>query len=209
MPGKKNASVSNEPDVEDGKMHMMKCDRTGNVGKPCPVGTQVWLPRKIHKRFQSKPFLFGFCCAVKPMSGPPKSDIFEKNSLKGTFQADATEQYGRRDKVTISEVTEESGVDVCQKVVDVAQETSVSIAKEDITVCHKIRIRKLGSKTIIAMFVTIQMKHQIMAQKKLKINKEKYSLMTTLHRSEVNCYILLEKKQDVANAISVNGKLIV
>ena len=39
-PGKqKNASVSNEFDADDGKMHLMKCDGTGVDAKPRLVWT--------------------------------------------------------------------------------------------------------------------------------------------------------------------------
>ena len=39
MPGAQNASRSNEPVAEDGKMHMTKCDSIGNDGNPCPKWT--------------------------------------------------------------------------------------------------------------------------------------------------------------------------
>ena len=68
------------------------------------------------------------------MTGPPKNDVFEENSLKGTFQVDAIEQNERRDNVRFSIVTEESGGDVYKKVLDFAQKAGVAITKKNISV---------------------------------------------------------------------------
>ena len=67
----------------NGKTGPRKCDGTGDDCKPCPVWTQVRLPTKIHKRFEAKPFLCGFCRATKTMSRFPKRDVFQENSLSG------------------------------------------------------------------------------------------------------------------------------
>ena len=73
----------------------------------------------------------------------------------------------------ISGVTEDSGKDVCQKVVDVAQKAGVAIANEDISVCHRLPTWKPGPKTITAKFVRRQKKQNVLAFKKLKWNREK------------------------------------
>ena len=102
-----NASISNETDDgEADKMHLMDCYGAVEDNKPCPVWIQVWLPTK------SKPSLYGFCFAAKTMSGSSKSHVSQENSLRWTNQADANEQHGRRDKVRISVITDESKEDV-------------------------------------------------------------------------------------------------
>ena len=102
-----------------------------------------------------------------PKFGFPKSDVSQEVSLKGTFQADAIEQCGRRDKVRISGVTEESREDVYQEVVVVAQKADVAVSKEDIGLCHRLPTRKPGSKTVVAKLVRCQTKHNMRAEKKL------------------------------------------
>ena len=83
------------------------------------------------------------------------------------FQADAIEQHGRRDNMKNSGVTEEPGEDVYRKVVDVEQEAGLLIAKEDISVCHRLTTQKLGPNFIVAKFVRPPLKHNMMANKKI------------------------------------------
>ena len=73
------------------------------------------------QRFERKHFLCSLCYEAKTMSEFPKSDVSMEVSLKGTFQVDAIEQCGRRDKVRISGMIEESGEDVYQMKVVVAK----------------------------------------------------------------------------------------
>ena len=84
-----------------------------------------------------------------------------------TFQADAIEQHGRRDIVKISGVTEEPGEDVYRKVVDFEEDTGPLIAKEDVSVCHRLTTQKLGPNFIVAKFVRPPLKHNMMTNKKI------------------------------------------
>ena len=131
------------------------------------------------------------------------SDLSWKISLKGTFQSDGIEQYGRRDNVSTSGATGESGQGVCQKV-DVARKTGVAEANENISVCHRLPIRKQGPKTIIAEFVRRQMKQNMMANKKsTEPGKMNINDNVTLLRGKI--YLLLQKL-DVAKSISEKEK---
>ena len=81
MSGKlKNASVSNESDAEVGKMHLMNCGGTGYDSKPCPVWTQVWLPRKFCKRIETKP-ICAVCVVQEKQCMDPQRAMYPRNFL--------------------------------------------------------------------------------------------------------------------------------
>ena len=118
------------------------------------------------------------------MSKPPKGD-WSQEALKGTILADAYEQSGRQDIVRVSGVTEESGGDVYQTLVDVSQKAGVDLAKEDISVLQ-ITNSKTGARTIIAMFVWRKTKHSTMDNmKNWKRTEKSCTQMTMLRHSEI------------------------
>ena len=81
------------------------------------------------------------------------------------FLSDANEQYGRREKVRIFGVEEQTGEDVYQKVVDVVKATGVEICQNDISVCHSLPARGQSGKPIIVKFVRRETKLALMKKK--------------------------------------------
>ena len=67
--------------------------------------------------------------------------------------ADSSEQYGRRENVSISGVEEEPGEEIFSKVVNVAEKAGMSITKNDVNICHRLPSGGSGHKPLIANVV--------------------------------------------------------
>ena len=140
------------------------------------------------------------------MNGPPNSDFSQKISLKETFQADAIQQNGRRDNLSLSGVTEESGEDLHQKVVDVAQKAVAAIAKQDISVCHI--SWEPGPKNIIAKFVRCHTIHNKNGRNKI-YNRGKINFNDDVTSLRVNLLYLFRRKKHAGNANSLIEEMLV
>ena len=153
---------------EDGKNHLIECNGPGQDGNGCVAWVPVWLPTRLPKNFTERSFLPGYCAftEVEKLRNEADGDSkVQETRLSKLFLSDANEHYGRRGKVRIFGVEEQTGEDVYQQVVDVVKWTGVEICKSDISVCHRLPARGQSGKPSIAKFVRRETKLALMKKK--------------------------------------------
>ena len=110
-------SVTDNESINDGSMHLIQCTETGPNGKHCDAWTSI----RRTENFMDRPFSCGFYSASgfkEYKKSPPSNNA----DITSSFCADSNEQYGRRDNVCIAGVEEIIGVDVYERVVEVAND---------------------------------------------------------------------------------------
>ena len=219
MPPKKvtqtKTSVSDEVFTdEDGKNHLIECSGPGQDGNGCVAWVPVWLTTRLPKNFNERHFLCGYCAftEVEKLRKEAHGDSkVQETRLSNLFLSDANELYGRREKVRIFGVEEQTGEDVYQQVVDVVKGTGVEICKSDFSVRHRVPARGKSGKPIFVKFVRRETKLALMKKKSglrhqsvrpIYINDDITQLRARLLKS-------LKEKPDVKAANMINEKIIV
>ena len=147
---------------DNGSYHMVECTGGGCDGNGCIVWSRIWLPERIPKNFLTRPFLCGFCAHDKiAETGTPQLEG------RARFEADAMQQYGRRDNVRIVGLDDGgSNEDPYEEVIKVACYCGVNVKRDDISVCHRLPSRNGGKRPLIARFVRREKKIELMRNKK-------------------------------------------
>ena len=106
----------------------------------------VWLPKKLPRGFNERHFLCGYCAAqeVEDLKGNLEKvqntdqSAQQEQRLGSLFNADAIEQYGRRDNIRIFG----TGEDPYNTVIQAASgDAGVAFSRADISVCHRLQTR--------------------------------------------------------------------
>ena len=179
----------------------------------CGMGTSL-APYTTAKKFTERPFLCGYCAftEVEKLRKEAHGDSkVQETRLSNLFSSDSNEQYGRREKVRIFGVEEQTGEDVYQQVVDVVKGIGVETCKSDISACHRLPAKGQSGKPIIVKFVRRETKLALMKKKSglrhqsgrpIFINEDITQLRARLLKS-------LIEKPDVKAANMINEKIIV
>ena len=140
--------------------------------------TSTWLPNRIPRNFMYRPFVGGFCAALRfeECTTLPPSNNSDNNSL---FRADWHEKHGRRDNIRICRIEKKNVDDVYDRVVKMANEIVVITSKQHISVCHLLPARNPRSRPILAKFVRRETNFRVLTQtKNLKNSFKKLVFMT-------------------------------
>ena len=95
MPPKTRKNSVSTNDIGGGKLHLIEC--TGlDKGNRYVLRIKLWLPKKIHRNFLTRPFHCGFCSAERATQ---VSRQVSSRTPTGAFYVDVLEQYGRKDNI--------------------------------------------------------------------------------------------------------------
>ena len=203
---KRNASTSQPAqDESGGSYHLVECSGLDTKGSQCQVWSRVWVPERVPADLFSQPFLCGFCCAAELVKAQQK---VEKPWGQGMFEADAIEQYGRRENIRIHGLEEVQGEDPYKTVTDLAESCGVPLKREEISVCHRLPTKE-GVKPLIVKFVRREKKIDVMyCKKKLKEQKRRIFLNEDVTPLRARLMSALRKLENVKNVHAVNEKIV-
>ena len=144
-------------------MHLIHSTGSGPDGTNCVAWTSIKVPKHIQRNLMDRPLL----CVFRASSGIEDfkiSPLSNNADITGLNCADSIEQYDRRDNIRIFgvEINDEA---VYECVVEVANDTRVTISKQSFSVCHRGPSTNLSSRPIIAKFVRSETKFRVMTHK--------------------------------------------
>lgn len=209
MPTTRQMSTSDD----EGSLHLIECNGTGINGDGCVAWVSTWLPKKLPRGFNERRFLCGYCAASEvealkqTLNNAPLSTETQSSGLASVINADAVEQYGRRDNIRIFGMEEASGEDTYETVIQAAAATGVNITRADISVCHRLPSRR-GPRPIIAKFVRREVKSSIMRGKRqLRERTDKIYINDDITPLRAKLSKVLRDREDVKFVNFVNEKI--